>query len=175
MGDKRGAGKVFQRNMGWAWGGGSPHIIGFVVDGNDGRVVFPIRRQHENTVRPGAVCGGVAGQVGATNNGGAVVVRQGTSTVNFQALPNDWVLWRGHRLAIRLVSSNRENFFAMKAQEPIEVLSSSVTMDIDDARHQDTYGGKPLYWQEYMNEAGCYPSADYVCKWEGPKDSAPTP
>ena len=106
---------------------------------------------------------------------GAVVVRQGTSTVNFQALPNDWVLWRGHRLAIRLVSSNRENFFAMKAQEPIEVLSSSVTMDIDDARHQDTYGGKPLYWQEYMNEAGCYPSADYVCKWEGPKDSAPTP
>ena len=72
MGDKRGAGKVFQRNMGWAWGGGSPHIIGFVVDGNDGRVVFPIRRQHENTVRPGAVCGGVAGQVGATNNGGAV-------------------------------------------------------------------------------------------------------
>ena len=106
---------------------------------------------------------------------GAVVVRQGTSTVNFQALPNDWVLWRGHRLAIRLVSSNRGNFFAMKAQEPIEVLSSSVTMDIDDARHQDTYGGKPLYWQEYMNEAGCYPSADYVCKWEGPKDSAPTP
>ena len=107
---------------------------------------------------------------------GAALVRKGTSDLTFQALPNDWVLRKGHRLAIRLVSTNTEHFFTMRPNKPIEVLSSSVTMDIDDARHQDTYGGKPLYWQVYMNEAGCYPGAQYVCKWHSPKASdAPTP
>ena len=70
----------------------------------------------------------------------------------------------------------RDSFFMMRPNKPIEVLSSSVTMDIDDAHHQDTYGGKPLYWQVYMNEAGCYPGAQYVCTWHGPKaKDVPTP
>ena len=107
---------------------------------------------------------------------GATIVRHGFSDITFQLLPNDWVLRKGHRLAVRLVSTNSEHFMPMKADEPIRVEYSSLRVQVDDGRHQDTYGGVPLYYRVYMNAAGCYPAPNSPCNPRGGSlDDAPTP
>ena len=107
---------------------------------------------------------------------GATLVRHGYNDLTFQLLPNDWVLRKGHRLAVRLVSTNTEHFMPMKADQPIQVEYSSLQVQVDDAHHQNTYGGVPLYYRVYMDAAGCYPAPNSPCNPRGGSlDDAPTP
>lgn len=88
---------------------------------------------------------------------GAVRVTNGTKMLHFTTYSTDWLLRKGHKLAIRFVNTNREVYAHIPRGDDIRILDSRIYLPIDKAHHRKTHGGNPTYWEDYMKAAGHYP------------------
>lgn len=88
---------------------------------------------------------------------GAIKVTPGKKMLKFNTFATDWLLRKGHQLAIRFVNTNTEVYFHVPQGDDIKVLDSRLYLPIDNAKYRKTHGGNPTYWEDYMKETGHYP------------------
>lgn len=90
---------------------------------------------------------------------GAVKVSPGRKMLKFNTFATDWVLRRGHQLAVRFVDTNMEVYFHVPQGDDVNIVASRIYLPIDNAKYRPTHGGVPTYLEDYLATAGRYPGS----------------
>ncbi|HEX8075072.1 MAG TPA: CocE/NonD family hydrolase [Thermoleophilaceae bacterium] len=105
---------------------------------------------------------------------GAYLLDGSNKPVTYDLYGNDWIMPAGHRLGVRIVSSNGEWWQHVPTGQPVTVTKASIQMPyLGCARTQPIEGGRAVKLDDYLESAPFSLDAEFVK--QGTKAGFPVP